>query len=301
MLNKLPFEEGEGEVKLRVRLNGPEIAEEEIIIGRQGWRVGRSRENNLSLNHREISRQHTRIVWRDDNRYYVEDLNSSNGTFLNDEQIKGREPIPLEAGDYIRFGPFLLTVVEIFEEKRERPRMGLLGATPEPAANGHLTYPPGIPRDKSTWLKYLPSIYEDDEFMGRYLLIFESIMSPIIWTIDNFDEYLGADMAPLEWVQWIASWFDVLLLPEIPEARQREILKQMGWLFLRRGTRAGLVRLLELYFGVSVGLTEPLDQPGHFVVQIPLSQSEVRVDRETIEYLIRSQTPAFASFDVQIS
>lgn len=301
MANKFPYEDGEGEVKIRSRLNGPEIADQEIIIGRQGFRVGRSRENNMTLNHREISRQHMRIVWQDDNRYYVEDLNSSNHTFLNEEQLKGRDPIPLQEGDYVRFGPFLLTIIEIFEEKRERPRLGLLGATPEPISNGHVTYPPGIPRDKSTWLKYLPSIYEDDEFLGRYLLIFESIMSPITWAIDNFEEYLGPEMAPVEWVQWLASWFDVLLVPEVPEARQREVLKQIGWLFLRRGTPAGLERLLELYFGVNVSILEPSDQPTHFIVQIPLSQSEVKVDRETVEFLIRSQTPAFASFDVQIS
>ncbi|MDQ7024439.1 MAG: FHA domain-containing protein [Anaerolineae bacterium] len=301
MANKFPYEDGEGEVKLRCRLNGPEIADQEVIIGRQGFRVGRSRENNMTLNHREISRQHMRIAWQDDNRYYVEDLNSSNGTYLNEEKLKGRDPIPLQEGDYVRFGPFLLTIIEIFEEKRERPRLGLLGASLEPTSNGHVTYPPGIPRDKSTWLKYLPSIYEDDEFLGRYLLIFESIMSPITWVIDNFDEYLGPEMAPVEWVQWLAGWFDVLLVPEVPEARQREVLKQIGWLFLRRGTPTGLERLLELYFGVNVTILEPSDQPCHFIVQIPLSQSEVKVDRETVEFLIRSQTPAFASFDVQIS
>ena len=301
MVNKFPFEDGEGELKLRCRLNGPEI-DQEVIIGRQGYRVGRSSENNITLNHREISRQHTRITWSDDNRYYVEDLNSSNGTFLNEEKLEGRSPIPLQEGDYVRFGPFLLTIIEVFEEKRERPRLGLMAQQPmELMTNGHVTYPPGIPRDRSTWLKYLPSIYEDDEFLGRYLLIFESIMSPITWVIDNFEEYLSPEMAPAEWVQWLASWFDVLLLPEVPEPRQREVLKQIGWLFLRRGTRAGLERLLELYFGVNVTITEPRDQPAHFIVNLPLSKSEVKLDRETVEYLIRSQTPAFASFDLQIS
>ena len=300
MANKFPFEGDEGELKIRFRLNGPEIRDREVIVGRQGLRVGRSGDNSLSLNHREISRQHVRVIWRDD-MYLVEDLDSRNGTRLNEDKLRGRQPMPLAEGDYISFGPFLLTLIEFFEEERDQLSLRPLDEQPVVSANGYGGYPPGIPRDKSNWLKYLPEIYSDDEFTGRYLLIFESIMAPLTWIIDNFDQYLGSEMAPLEWVQWISSWFDVLLLPEVPEARQRAILKQIGWLFLRRGTRVGLERLLELYFGVSVRITEPHDQPAHFVVQLPLSQSPVQIERETIEYLIRSQTPAFASFDLQIS
>jgi phage tail-like protein len=300
LANKFPFDENEGEIKIRFRFNGPEIAEQELIIGRQGLRVGRSRENSIALNHREISRQHMRVVWRDE-QYYVEDLNSSNGTFLNEDRLQERQPMPLAEGDYIRFGPFLLTLIEFFEEERAIPKLGLLDSVADVRVNGHVGYPPGIPRDRSSWLKYLPQIYSDDDFLGRYLLLFESIMHPIIWVVDNFDQYLTPEIAPLEWVQWLASWFDVLLLPELPEDRQRAVLNQIGWLFLRRGTRVGLERLLELYFGVNVNITEPADQPAHFIVRIQLSQSDVRVERDTIEYLIRSQSPAFASFNLEIT
>jgi phage tail-like protein len=283
------------------KLSGPDLDRDEITVGRQGLRVGRSGDNNLALNHREISRQHMRIVWQED-KYWVEDLNSSNGVWLNDDRLRPRIPELIDEGDVIRAGPFLLTFVRwvypepvILDRPSESPGISL-----EPL-NGrrNIIYPPGIPREQSTWLQYLPAIYAEDEFLGRYLLIFESIMSPIVWMIDNFDFYLSPEVAPEEWLGWMASWFDLLLLPELPEERQREIIRQLGWLFIRRGTRAGLQRLLELYFDVIPEIIE--DEMCHFVVRLPLSENPSELGAETANRLIDSQRPAFAAYTLEIT
>jgi hypothetical protein len=50
--------------------------------------IGRGSECDLTLDERQISRQHVRI-FRDDNQFYLEDLNSKNGTWLNGNQMKG--------------------------------------------------------------------------------------------------------------------------------------------------------------------------------------------------------------------
>ena len=39
------------------------------------------------------------------------------------------------------------------------------------------------------------------------------------------------------------GWFDLLMIDELPIDRKRAIVRQVGWLFLRRGTRVGLERL----------------------------------------------------------
>ncbi len=289
------------EIRILFKITGPDLDYDEIIVGRQGLRIGRSADNNLTLNHREISRQHLRIIWREDDKYLVEDLNSSNGVWLNDARIVPRIPEVLNEGDVIRCGPFLLTfdrlvypepvVVERPPEAHDVP------LSPVDAHLGEHLY--GIPSDKSTWLQYLPAIYSDDEFIGRYLLIFESIMNPIIWTIDNFDLYLSPEVAPSEWLRWMASWFDLLLLPELPIERQRAITHQIGWLFLRRGTPAGLQRLLELYFGVTPEIIE--NEACHFVVRLPLSESSSELGAEVADRLISSQKPAFASYRLEIT
>ena len=50
--------------------------------------IGRGNECDLTLDERQISRQHIR-VFREENQFYVEDLNSKNGTWLNGNQMKG--------------------------------------------------------------------------------------------------------------------------------------------------------------------------------------------------------------------
>lgn len=68
------------------------IQEPELIIGRGG-------ECGLVLPERQVSREHIRI-YRAGEIYYLEDLDSKNGTWVNGRQIKD-EPVPLRDGDEI--------------------------------------------------------------------------------------------------------------------------------------------------------------------------------------------------------
>ena len=320
------------EIKLLFKINGPGLDRDEIIVGRQGLRIGRSGDNSLPLNHREISRQHMRISWREDDKYLVEDLNSSNGVWLNETRLMPRIPAELNIGDTIRVGPFILELVEFLyeEEKQPDPYLGpelpspedypeddqpepqILPAIPPHSTqhtrsiNGHrprrvMGYLPGIPRHKSNWMKYLPEVFDSFEFTGRYLLIFESVAAPLFWTIDNFDLYLSPEIMPEEWIQWVSSWFDILVLPELYIDKQRRILEQLGWLFLRRGTPSGLERMLELYFDVTPEIIE--DGNSHFTVVLPLSDrlEDDGLGREVANRIIDSQRPAFASFTLEIT
>lgn len=305
------------EIKLLFKLSGPGLERDEVVVGRQGLRVGRSSDNNLALNHREISRQHMRITWREDDKYLVEDLNSSNGVWLNEIRLVTRIAAELNVGDIIRVGPFLMTLDELVYEQvidspsvdsngmpRAVPHLPAQIATSYTSMNGdtpqHRTnlYLPGIPIERSNWMQYLPEVFDEHEFMGRFLLIFESLLAPVIWTIDNFDMYLSPEVAPEEWLQWMSSWFDVLVLPDLPKENQRHIVQQIGWLFLRRGTPSGLQRLLELYFGVTPEIIEDADC--HFTVRIALSESNITLGKDVLDRLINSQRPAFASYTLEI-
>ncbi len=323
------------ETKLRFKLQGPGLERDEIIVGRQGMRIGRSADNTLPLNHREISRQHMRVTWREDDKYLVEDLNSSNGVWLNDTRLMPRIPAELNVGDVIRVGPFVLELVEfIYEDELDielphgpslptledypeefaasEPERQILPLIPPQALqtqhrNGqqkrHIAgYLPGVPRDRSNWMEYLPEVFDEFEFMGRFLLIFESTAAPLFWTIDNFDMYLSPEVMPPEWIQWISSWFDLLVLPALPVEKQRRIMEQLGWLFLRRGTPSGLERLLEIYFDVTPEIIE--DGNCHFIVRLPLSDrndNDETFGREVADRLIDSQRPAFASYTLEIT
>ena len=69
-------------------------------------RIGRSSDNDIILNDGRVSRRHARIV-AEGARYLLTDLNSGNGTFVNDAAITG--PTELHPGDRIGIGETVLT------------------------------------------------------------------------------------------------------------------------------------------------------------------------------------------------
>jgi len=70
---------------------------------------GRDLANDITISDPEISRRHARFFVRDDN-IFLEDLGSTNGTFLNGERIS--TPQQLRAGDVITFGEHIVVVFE---------------------------------------------------------------------------------------------------------------------------------------------------------------------------------------------
>jgi FHA domain-containing protein/uncharacterized protein DUF4388 len=71
----------------------------ELLIGRKN--------SDLDLPHKQVSRKHLKIRCRG-GLVEVEDLGSSNGTFLNETRLDGSSPFAL--GDRILVGPFELTL-----------------------------------------------------------------------------------------------------------------------------------------------------------------------------------------------
>lgn len=63
--------------------------------------IGRDARNTISINDKYLSKFHARIL-QDESMYFLEDLKSANGTYLNDEKII--DAIELKSGDIIRIG-----------------------------------------------------------------------------------------------------------------------------------------------------------------------------------------------------
>lgn len=80
-----------------------ELTEEEVVLGRD---IG----NEIVINDAEISRRHTRLSMQEDG-YVVEDLGSTNGTFVNGEKISGSTV--LQPGQTIRMGENITLSYEI--------------------------------------------------------------------------------------------------------------------------------------------------------------------------------------------
>jgi phage tail-like protein len=109
---------------------------------------------------------------------------------------------------------------------------------------------------KSSYLKYLPAIYYEDELMGRFLMIFESMWNPLEKQVDNISYYFDPKMTPTEFVPWLASWSDLSLDERWTELQQRRLLASAARLYRMRGTKRGLVEYLEIYTGRKAVVTE---------------------------------------------
>jgi serine/threonine protein kinase len=78
----------------------------EILIGRGDPYSGKAPDIDLSAHggvQAGVSRIHARILHRGD-RWYLEDLNSTNGTIVNERQVRSGRPVELKDGDVIQFG-----------------------------------------------------------------------------------------------------------------------------------------------------------------------------------------------------
>ncbi len=92
--------------------------------------------------------------------------------------------------------------------------------------------------------------------MGRFLMIFESILGPIEGVLDNISHYFDAGTAPRELLPWLASWVNLALDETWPLERRRELVGSAVELFRDRGTRRGLREYLRVYSGVEPRITE---------------------------------------------
>lgn len=67
--------------------------------------LGRNEDNAIVLAHEGVSRKHAQISPDRDGNFFLSDLGSSNGTFLNDIRLRAEQRIRLKAGDRINLGP----------------------------------------------------------------------------------------------------------------------------------------------------------------------------------------------------
>ncbi len=168
--------------------------------------------------------------------------------------------------------------------------------------------PPGVPQDVSSYLTYLPGIYHNNHFLGRFLLIFESILGPLDRTVENMHHYFDPFVTPPEAVDWLGTWVGLALDERWPEDRRRELISEAVNLYQWRGTKRGLSEFLRLYTGVEPEIIEPTlrdvanarSRAFRFTVRITIPAGSRRVSRSLIETIIDAEKPAFAACTLEL-
>jgi adenylate cyclase len=75
-----------------------------LLENGNAWRLGRAIDSQISLPSESVSRQHALVQRMENGEYFLFDLGSSNGTFLNGTRVT--IPVPLNDGDRISLGDF---------------------------------------------------------------------------------------------------------------------------------------------------------------------------------------------------
>lgn len=274
-------------------------------------RIGRGPDNDLALQHRGVSRNHVELHVTADG-ILVTDLGSVNGTFIDGERLLSHQPTRLELGQELRVGPFVLAprrspsdqpdgAVPTPLEREPRPPRRDIEWVPPPTVERRPSLPVPAPNaQRSRYLNYLPAIFSDNDFLGRYLLVFESIWEPMEQRQDHIEMYLSPATCPASFLPWLASWFDLTVSPHWPERHVRELVQQAMDLYRWRGTNYGLAQMIELWTGVTAHIEEsPTEQ---FVFNVRMTPpSGVKVDRQVVEDLLNAHKPAHAGYQLEIA
>lgn len=176
----------------------------------------------------------------------------------------------------------------------------------------------------SSYLQYLPALQQGDEFLGRFLLAIERILSGLTPRepndpisdqpgleeyIDSIHTYFNPGLsqeetgtAPSDFLAWLATWVAASLQEEWDEDFKRKFISNIIPIYRLRGTKAGVKKLLEIYTGEEVNIYE-FDQPAHyFQVEMTLSETaeNLRRKQQIAKTILDLQKPAHTFYSFQV-
>ena len=113
---------------------------------------------------------------------------------------------------------------------------------------------------RTSYLQYLPAVYQEDEesrqFLERFLSIFQSGFDEFDHCIDRLWQLFNPGSTPAKDLNWLAGWLSLVVNPDWPEAKLRSMIKDAFRTYLRRGTVAGLQQAIQDYAGVEASIVE---------------------------------------------
>jgi len=113
----------------------------------------------------------------------------------------------------------------------------------------------------------LPAMFAGDQFTQRFTEGLDGTLAPVLVLLDCLAAYFDPDLAPPDFLEWLASWVGLTMDAHWPEDRRRVLVRETVDLYRWQGTRHGLATQVLLHTGVEATITEPggvawSDQPG---------------------------------------
>jgi phage tail-like protein len=290
-----------------------------VLVTGEVLTIGRLPANRVVLPHPMVSRQHAEVRV-EGGRVLLTDVGSSAGTNVNGVRLGANQPVLLDAGSDVRIGPYRLAYtpselglvaqaqeaeqVEAYRQFRT-PSGPMVSAEEIDELLAPVSMRPTFPMPlaagpASRYLAHLPAMFQENEFLGRFLLLFESVWEPLEQRQDHLPLYFDPRTAPSKFLEWLASWLHLTLNPHWPEERRRLLLDEAMELYRWRGTPYGLSRMLEVCTGCSVHIAESPDTAYTFHIAVTVPHG-ARAQRELVEQLVVTHKPAHVGYTLEFT
>jgi phage tail-like protein len=162
---------------------------------------------------------------------------------------------------------------------------------------------------RDDWLIHqLPVGMVDDEFLVRFLSIFQNLSDTVLDQVDalphNFDPAVAPDGMVRLMGRWIGlDWID----PSLADETQRRTVQEYSQLLKWRGTRRGMEQLLEIITGAPATVR---DSGGVFHEgEAPAAEPHVRLEVESTGWaqeadlirIVKAELPASVTFELLVA
>lgn len=162
---------------------------------------------------------------------------------------------------------------------------------------------------RSDWLIHqLPVGMVEDEFLVRFLSIFQDVTNTVWHHVDNLPHAFDPAVAPDAMVRTMGSWIGIDWIDSsLPDRVQREIVRRYAELLRWRGTARGMRLLLEL---ITEGPATVTDSGGVYEAgAAPRMAPHVRMEVESTGWatesdllrIVRNEVPAWLTFQLVVA
>jgi P2-related tail formation protein len=168
-------------------------------------------------------------------------------------------------------------------------------------------------------LQYLPAIYAEDPFLGRFLLAFEKVLlgrddapadaapgselnpQGLEQVIDGLATLYDPLKTPGEFLPWLSKWTALSLRADMSLEQQQKFVAQVIQLYQYRGTQENLQELLKLYVDATPTIVVDDKVPYYFHVVIKLPRMKVQYIQRQFEIaqaLVELEKPAHTNYEL---
>ena len=162
---------------------------------------------------------------------------------------------------------------------------------------------------RDDWLIHqLPVGMVDDEFLVRFLSIFQTITDTVFHQIDTLPHMFDPTVAPDTQVRLMGQWVGVDWIdPSLDDELQRRTVLEYADMLPWRGTRRGMQQLLETISGGPATVTDSggVYHEGEAPAAPPHVRLEVEstgwADDEDLVQIVKSELPATVTFELRVA